>query len=275
MDISNYRHSQRGYFMKSTLIAAAAISLFAASAAYANPAANTAAQAQQTVAKQQMVQASTGTTQLKSENDKLSYTIGADLGANFKRQGVNINAEVLAQGIKDVLSGKQPALTKEQMTSALKNFQQKMMAKRLEQMKNASAKNMKEGEMFLTQNKAKQGVKTLPSGLQYKILTPGTGPQPTAKDSVTVDYTGTLINGTVFDSTAKAGKPVTFKVTEVIPGWTEALQMMKQGATWQIFVPSKLAYGNRGVGGPIGPNQTLIFKIHLIAVNKAGTAKKS
>lgn len=261
--------------MKSTLIAAAAISLFAASAAYANPAANTAAQAQQTVAKQQMVQASTGTTQLKSENDKLSYTIGADLGANFKRQGVNINAEVLAQGIKDVLSGKQPALTKEQMTSALKNFQQKMMAKRLEQMKNASAKNMKEGEMFLTQNKAKQGVKTLPSGLQYKILTPGTGPQPTAKDSVTVDYTGTLINGTVFDSTAKAGKPVTFKVTEVIPGWTEALQMMKQGATWQIFVPSKLAYGNRGVGGPIGPNQTLIFKIHLIAVNKAGTAKKS
>ena len=258
--------------MKCKLIVAAAVS-FCAVSAFANPAASTSATQQitgQAVATQQMVTAQPkSNTQLTSETDKLSYTIGADMGTNFERQGVKINPEALMQGIKDVMAGKKPALTKEQMTETLKNFQQKMMAKRLAAMKSAADKNLKEGQAFLAQNKTKQGVKTLPSGLQYKVITPGKGPMPSDKDSVTVEYTGTLINGKVFDSTAKAGKPVTFKVNEVIPGWTQALQMMKQGATWQIFVPSNLAYGDRGVGGPIGPNQTLIFKIHLISVNKA------
>lgn len=207
-------------------------------------------------------------TTLKTDNDKLSYTIGVDLGKNFKRQGIQVNSDILAKGVADAQGGADLQMTKEQMQTTLKNFQQQLMKKKQAQFKESAESNKKAGEEFLAKNKSADGVKSTTSGLQYKVLTAGNGDKPGPKDTVTVEYTGQLINGTVFDSTDKAGKPVSFRVNQVIPGWTEALQLMKAGATWQIFVPSNLAYGPRGVGGPIGPNETLIFKIHLISVKK-------
>lgn len=208
---------------------------------------------------------------LSSDLDKLSYTLGADMGSNFKAQDIKIEPNVFLKGLNDALSGTTLQMKPEEMRKTLQAFQQQLIAKRLQKFKSEAETNKKAGEAFLAANKAKQGVKTLPSGLQYKVLSQGTGPSPAKTDSVTVEYTGTLINGKVFDSSKRAGKPATFKLTQVIPGWTEALQLMKQGATWEIYVPPKLAYGERGIGGPIGPNQTLIFKIHLLSVNKQST----
>lgn len=211
---------------------------------------------------------------LSTDKDKLSYTIGADLGKNLKSQGIEINTQAFTNGLVDATSGKSLQMSDEQMKQTLRSFQQQLIAKKLAKYKKAAEENKKVGEAFLEKNKAKKGVKTTKSGLQYLILKPGTGKKPTKEDEVTVEYTGKLLNGTVFDSTEKTGKPATFKLTQVIPGWTEALQLMKEGATWEVYVPADLAYGARGVGGPIGPNETLIFKIHLIAV-KASSAKKS
>ncbi|TAL61510.1 MAG: FKBP-type peptidyl-prolyl cis-trans isomerase, partial [Legionella sp.] len=147
-------------------------------------------------------------------------------------------------------------------------FQKDLMAKRTSEFNKKSEENKTKGETFMSANKSKEGVVALPSGLQYKIIETGTGAKPGKSDTVTVEYTGHLIDGTVFDSTDKTGKPATFQVSQVIPGWTEALQLMPAGSTWEIYVPSNLAYGPRSVGGPIGPNETLIFKIHLISVKK-------
>lgn len=208
-----------------------------------------------------------------NDQDKLSYTIGADLGNNFKKQGFKLNGQMLLKGLQDAQSGNQMLLNKQQMEATLKNFQQQLLAKRASQFKQLAVKNKEMGVSFLADNKAKDGVVTLPSGLQYKIITPGTGVKPKTSDTVTVEYTGRKIDGTVFDSTQKSGKPVNFKVTDVIPGWTEALQLMKTGATWEVFVPANLAYGERGVGGPIGPNETLVFNIHLVGIK--GTANKA
>lgn len=208
-------------------------------------------------------------TNLSSKEDKLSYSIGADFGANFKNQGIQINSDAFSQGLKDAMSGAKLQMTQEQMKETIQKFQQELMAKKIKAIKEQADANKKKGEAFLKANAKKPGVVSLPSGLQYQVITKGKGAKPTKEDTVTVEYTGTLIDGKVFDSSEKTGKPATFKLSQVIPGWTEALQLMQEGATWKIFVPSKLAYGQRGVGGPIGPNETLIFKIHLISIKKA------
>lgn len=205
---------------------------------------------------------------LSSDKDKLSYTIGADIGQNFRAQGIQVDPQIFLSGLQDGLDGKKLQMTEQEMQEVLKHFQSDMMAKKMAEFKTAAAKNKKEGDAFLAANKTKPGVVTLPDGLQYKVIEAGKGPKPDKNDSVTVEYTGKLINGKVFDSTEKSGKPVTFKVTQVIPGWTEALQMMNEGSRWEVYIPSKLAYGEKGVGGPIGPNETLIFDIHLVSVDK-------
>ena len=212
--------------------------------------------------------AATSAPALTTDMDKLSYSVGVDLGKNLKRQGIEINPMVMARGIQEAMSGGPLSMTEEEMKEALTKFQKDLMAKRAAQLDKKSEMNKATGEAFLAQNKTKAGVVTLPSGLQYKILTAGTGAKPSKEETVTVEYTGRLIDGTVFDSTDKAGKPASFKVSQVIPGWTEALQLMPAGSTWEIYVPSNLAYGTRSVGGPIGPNETLIFNVHLISVKK-------
>lgn len=205
---------------------------------------------------------------LKNQKDKVSYAIGNSIGENFKAQGMDVDPAIIAKGIEDVIKGNKPVMTKQEIQDTMVNFQKDMIAKRKKVFEEQSAKNKQEGDKFLNQNKSKTGVKESPTGLQYTIVEEGNGAAPGVNDLVTVDYEGKLLNGTVFDSSYKRGKPVTFQVSQVIPGWTEALKMMKPGATWQVYIPPKLAYGEQGVGGMIGPNQTLVFKIHLISVNK-------
>ncbi len=202
---------------------------------------------------------------LKDQKDKISYIIGMDIGNNLKKQSMSVNPKILAKGIEDAVSGAKPLLTEQEVQETMMAFQKEMMAKQAE----VAKKNKTEGEAFLAENKKKEGVKTLPSGLQYKVMKAGTGKKPKASDTVTVNYRGTLINGTEFDSSYKRGQPATFQVSGVIPGWTEALQLMEQGAKWQLFIPSNLAYGERGApGGLIGPNATLIFEVELISIQE-------
>jgi FKBP-type peptidyl-prolyl cis-trans isomerase FklB len=204
-----------------------------------------------------------------SDKDKISYAIGVDLGANFKAQGLDIDSANLARGIKDIQAGGALAMTKDQVAATLITFQKNVLAKQKALFDAMSLKNQQEGNAFLAANKTKPGVVTTASGLQYKIITPGTGTAPVDSDIVTVDYAGSFINGKMFDSSYQRGKPVTFPVSEVIPGWTEALKLMQPGATFEIYLPANLAYGARGLGNAIGPNSTLTFKIHLISVKKA------
>jgi FKBP-type peptidyl-prolyl cis-trans isomerase FklB len=203
---------------------------------------------------------------LKTEKDKVSYSIGMDLGSNLKKQDIEIDPDVLAKGLKDSYRGGPTALTSDEAHQVITEFRKVMMAKQAERMKKLAEQNQKEGEKFLAENAKKPGVKTLPSGLQYKVLTPGTGKTPKATDTVTVNYKGSLINGTEFDSSFKRGQPATFPVSGVIPGWTEGLQLMKEGAKYEFFIPPKLAYGERGAGREIGPNATLIFEVTLLSV---------
>jgi len=203
---------------------------------------------------------------LTTKQDKISYVFGHNIGKNMKQQGIEVNANSLSQGIQDGLSGGEPKIGIEEMTSLMQDFRQEMNAKKAEQQKQESAKNASEGEVFLAENAKKDGVIVLPSGLQYKVITPGTGKTPKSTDKVETNYRGTLIDGSEFDSSYKRNKPATFPVDGVIAGWTEALQLMKEGAKWQLFVPGNLAYGERGAGGKIGPNATLIFDIELLKV---------
>ena len=204
--------------------------------------------------------------ELKTDKEKLSYSIGMDIGGNLKRQSVEVDPDLLAKGLKDSYGGGKTVLTEDEARKAITDFQKTMTAKQAETMKKLSEKNKADGEKFLAENAKKEGVKTLPSGLQYKEIAPGTGKSPKATDTVTTHYKGTLIDGTEFDSSHKRGQPATFQVSGVIPGWTEALQSMKEGAKWQLFVPSNLAYGERGAGREIGPNAALIFEVELISV---------
>jgi FKBP-type peptidyl-prolyl cis-trans isomerase FklB len=206
-------------------------------------------------------------TSLKSEKDKLSYSLGYGFGENMKKQGIDIKADIAAQGLKDSLSGKKGLMTEKEIEETMAAFQKEFLAKKREEAKKIAEKNKKEGEDFLAENKKKAGVKTTSSGLQYKIIKKGTGKTPQSTDSVTVNYRGTLIDGTEFDSSFKRGTPATFQVGGVIRGWTEALQLMKEGAKWQLFIPSDLAYGQRGAGGLIGPDAVLIFEVELISIN--------
>jgi FKBP-type peptidyl-prolyl cis-trans isomerase FklB len=203
--------------------------------------------------------------QLKDQKDKASYSIGHDIGSTFKKQNVEVNADALFAGLKDALSGKE-AMTKEDRDKVLAEFQKEMIEKQAAATKAASEKNATEGEKFLAENKKKDGVKTTASGLQYKVLKEGTGEPPKATDSVVTNYKGTLLDGTEFDSSYKRNEPATFPVNRVIPGWTEALQLMKPGSKYQLFIPSKLAYGERGAGRDIGPNATLIFEVELLSI---------
>jgi FKBP-type peptidyl-prolyl cis-trans isomerase FklB len=205
---------------------------------------------------------------LKDQKDKVSYSIGMEIGKNMKRQSLDVNPELLTRGVKDAFSDGKPLMTDEEMKEALMAFQKEMMVKQQELAKIAGEKNQKEGEAFLAENKKKEGVITLPSGLQYKVIKAGSGNKPKATDTVSVHYQGTLVNGTEFDSSYRRGQPVSFPVNGVIPGWTEALQLMEAGAKWQIVIPSNLAYGDRGAGPQIGPNATLIFEIELISIQE-------
>jgi len=210
---------------------------------------------------------------LKTQKDKVSYAIGLDIGRNFKEQSIEIDPKLLAQGIQDAIGGKR-LLTDEEVQGVMATFRQEMQAKAAAQAKLAGDKNLKEGEAFLAENKKKPGVVTLPSGLQYKVITAGTGKKPKATDTVTTNYKGTLIDGTEFDSSYKRGQPATFSVQGVIPGWTEALQLMPVGSKWQLFVPANLAYGPRGAGPQIGPNATLIFEVELLSIQDEGKTPK-
>ena len=204
--------------------------------------------------------------ELKTDKDKASYAIGMNIGQNLHKQAAELDSAIVQRGIKDSLAGGKMLLTDEEAKAALATLQAEMRKKQEEQMQQAAETNKKEGDAFLAANKTKEGVVTLPSGLQYKILTAGTGPKPSATDSVVCNYKGTLLNGTEFDSSYKRGQPATFPVNGVIKGWTEALQLMPVGSKWQLFIPSDLAYGMRGPGGGIGPNSTLVFEVELISI---------
>jgi FKBP-type peptidyl-prolyl cis-trans isomerase FklB len=205
---------------------------------------------------------------LKSQKDKVSYIIGTEIGKNLKKQSVDIDPEILTRGIKDAISGGSSLLTEQEIQETMTTFQKEMTAKQEELTKRLGEKNKKEGEAFLAENKKREDVKTLPSGLQYKVMKAGAGKKPQINDTVTTHYRGTLIDGTEFDSSYRRGQPVSFPVAGVIPGWTEALQLMGEGAKWQLFIPPNLAYGERGTGGVIGPNATLIFEIELISIQE-------
>jgi FKBP-type peptidyl-prolyl cis-trans isomerase FklB len=209
-----------------------------------------------------------GNTVLKDQKDKVSYIIGMDIGTNLKRQGIDVSPDILLKGLKDGLSGSKPLLTEKEMNDIVAAFQKEVIARQEEMAKKASEANKKEGEAFLSGNKKKEGVVTLPSGLQYKVIKKGSGKKPKATDTVTTHYRGTLIDGTEFDSSYKRGQPVSFPVNGVIPGWTEALQLMEEGAKWQLFIPSSLAYGEKGAGPQIGPHATLIFEVELISIQE-------
>jgi FKBP-type peptidyl-prolyl cis-trans isomerase FklB len=208
-----------------------------------------------------------GNSVLKTEKDRISYSIGMDIGNNFKKQSLDIDPDILTKGIKDALSGSKPLMTEQETIETMTNLRKQVMAKQAEMMKEAGTQNKVKGDKFLAENKKKDGVITLPSGLQYKIINKGSGDSPKLTDEVSVNYRGTLIDGTEFDSSYRRGKPATFKVNAVISGWTEALQIMKPGSKWQLYIPSSLAYGERGAGRDIGPNAALIFDVELLSVN--------
>jgi FKBP-type peptidyl-prolyl cis-trans isomerase len=192
--------------------------------------------------------------------------MGLDLAAQLKANGVDIDPAVFAKGMQDLLAGGRTLITDAEAKALIAELQKTMITKRLAEAKVIGDKNKAEGEKFLAANKAKEGVVTLPSGLQYKVLTAGTGPKPTPEQTVVCNYKGTLIDGKEFDSSYKRGQPATFPVKGVIKGWTEVLQLMPVGSKWQVVVPPDLAYGERGAGADVGPNATLIFEIELISV---------
>ena len=207
--------------------------------------------------------------ELKDDKAKESYSVGYQFGQNLKKMQADLDAEVLSKGIEDALSGKESRLSEEEMGTSLSNLRQKSVTAMQAALKEQAEKNLVEGEKFLAENKTKEGVKTTASGLQYKVLEEGEGPSPKVGDTVTVNYRGTLIDGTEFDSSYKRGEPATFPLTGVIPGWTEALQLMKKGSKWMLYIPPDLAYGERGAGNRIPPNSTLIFEVELISFQEA------
>ncbi|GAL86601.1 peptidylprolyl isomerase [Sporocytophaga myxococcoides] len=199
---------------------------------------------------------------LKTKIDTVSYALGANIAENLKQQGFeNLSLDAFAQAFKDVADKKQLLVSSEQARNILNEYFAQLQQEK-------ANKNLAEGQKFLEENKKKPGVVTLPSGLQYQVIKEGDGPTPKATDKVTTHYHGTLINGTVFDSSVERGQPATFPVNGVIQGWVEALQLMKVGSKWRLFVPSNLAYGERGAGESIGPNTTLIFEVELLSISQ-------
>ena len=204
--------------------------------------------------------------ELKTDKEKISYALGMNMGTGLKQNSLDVDVDIVAKGIKDVVSGGKTLLTEQEARDIITALQKDMQAKMQEKAKVSAEKNKKEGEAFLAANGKKEGVKTLPDGLQYKVITEGKGKSPKETDTVTVHYRGTLIDGTEFDSSYKRKEPATFPVNGVIKGWTEALQLMPVGSRWQLFVSPDLAYGERGSGQIIPPNATLIYEIELLQI---------
>lgn len=205
---------------------------------------------------------------MKTQNEKVGYSIGWDIGNNLLEQGIDADLDFMKEGIKDALAGVPARLTLEERREVMMALTEELQKKQASAGGELAEKNKLEGDAFLKQNSKKEGVKTTASGLQYKVIKKGAGASPAATDSVTVHYSGTLIDGTEFDSSYKRGQPATFPLNGVIRGWTEALQLMKEGAKYELYIPSELGYGQRGSGGAIGPNAVLIFTVELISVNK-------
>lgn len=205
---------------------------------------------------------------LKTQKDKVSYSIGLDIGKNFKNQGIDVDPAMLARGMRDAMAGNKPLLTEEESHQVMTDFQMAMKEEHLKKQQAAGAENAKAAAAFLAANKKKPGVKTTASGLEYKVIKEGTGKTPTLEDTVTAHYRGTLLDGTEFDSSYKRGEPASFPVSGVIPGWTEVLQLMKVGSKYEVWIPANLAYGERGAGNVIGPNAMLTFEIELLDVKK-------
>ena len=217
-------------------------------------------------------------TLLKTEKDKRSYAVGLNIGAKvaseLKAGGVDMDSTILARGIRDSLTGAKHLMTDEEVKTSLAALETELREKARAEYEAMAATNKKEGDDFLAANKSKEGVQTLPSGLQYKVLKAGSGPKPAATDKVSCNYKGAFLDGKEFDSSERhGGKPVTFGVSEVIKGWTEALQLMPVGSKWQLFVPSDMAYGPRGAGQEIGPNKALIFEVELVSIEPKAETK--
>ncbi len=203
------------------------------------------------------------------ELDRISYALGLSMGNNFRASGISeINVQDFADGVAAVFNGLAPKMSYDEAKEEIRKYFTAMEERQKAEAEKIGQVNAEAGKAFLTENGKRVEVKTTPSGLQYEVITEGNGQQPTADDRVEVHYTGTLIDGTVFDSSVERGVPATFGVTQVIPGWVEALQLMKEGSKWRLFIPSELAYGPQGAGGLIGPNSTLIFDVVLLKVIK-------
>ena len=206
--------------------------------------------------------------ELKTQQDKASYSIGVSIGKNLKDQKVEIKTDILVKGLLDAYTGAKTQLTEKEMGDVLTQFQQEIMAKTQEEAAKKGGENKSKGEKFLVDNKNKPGVKTTPSGLQYTVISEGTGPKPTASSTVKVHYTGKLIDGTTFDSSVDRGEPIEFPLNGVIKGWTEGVQLMSKGSKYKFFIPADLAYGDRGACNAIGPNETLVFEVELLDIVK-------
>jgi len=204
--------------------------------------------------------------ELKDRKDKESYSLGYQFGQSLKLQGVDIDLDVYSSGIRDALGGKEPRMKADEIRATVSELQKRIAAERQKELGEMAVKNLADAKAFQAENGKKEGVKTLPSGLQYKVLAEGSGKTPKATDTVTVHYRGTFINGMEFDSSIGRGQPATFQVNGVIRGWTEALQLMKEGTKWQLFIPPELAYGEKGMPPRIPPNSILIFEVELISV---------
>lgn len=202
----------------------------------------------------------------KPDKEKISYAIGMNIGSNIKRQSIDVDVDTLAKAIKDVIAGSPTRFNEQEAQQIMMAMNNDLRSKREEERKQLGGKNKKEGEAFLAENAKKPGIKTTASGLQYKVITEGKGEKPKSTDTVTTQYRGRLIDGTEFDSSYKRGQPAEFPVTGVIKGWTEALQLMPVGSKWELYIPSDLAYGERGSGANIGPDATLIFEIELVGI---------
>jgi len=203
---------------------------------------------------------------LKSQKDRVSYAIGVQVVRDLQRQEIEVDPDIVTKGLRDALSGEKLLMREDELRATIIGFQQDARQKQARAATLAAENNMKAGAAFLAENKNNEGVVTLPSGLQYKILKAGDGKKPTVDDTVVCHYKGTLIAGTEFDSSYRRNRPATFAVNGVIKGWTEALQLMPVGSRWQLFIPPELAYGERGTGSSIGPNATLIFEVELISI---------
>lgn len=205
---------------------------------------------------------------LNTDQDRLGYALGAMAGQSLKKEQVEMNPQSFVEGFNTAFAGKKLEMSDKDIHKTVTNFQKEAYKKLEDKMQEQSKDNSKSATDFFAENKSKPGVQTTASGLQYKVLTAGSGTSPAITDKVSVDYEGKLLDGKVFDSSYKRGKPASFPVNAVIKGWTEALQLMKPGATWELYIPANLAYGSNGIPGVIPPNSTLIFKVHLISVEK-------